>query len=307
MYWVDLLGHLATYWADAKAFLNSSFTTAFAGAAAGAWGAQHVAERAKLREDWINEIRNTNKASLVAFGICNALLSMKRQHIKPLKVNFDGQKAALERHREQQRLGQLPKDVAFELRMDLQTLSPQRLPIEILQRQLFEQLSLVGRPLNLATTLGQVLDGLEGSLEERNDLISSFKSNKIPHGKSVPLYLGEPIENNLDRSHPDLIEAIYSYTDDGIFFSHLLCEDLIEHGLQVREAFEKKFKKGAPKVNKVDFSGVENSGLMPNKENYRSWHNMFLKFEEPQTIFEKLRKRLPLNRWGNNREKTAIS
>lgn len=74
-----------------------------------------------------------------------------------------------------------------------------------------------------------------------------------------------------------MIDAIYNQTDDGIFFSQLLCKDLVEHGNQITVQLKKKFKKGAPRISEPDFDKAEKSDLMPNTDNYADWLTMFVK------------------------------
>lgn len=119
-------------WQDVKDFFNSVFFTAIAGSLAGAFagahGAQRIAERAKYRDELLREIRNTNAATNVALGVCNSLLSVKKQHVKPLKEAFVTQKAALRDHLNKRRLGEISKDAIFNFLADLETLSLPQLP-----------------------------------------------------------------------------------------------------------------------------------------------------------------------------------
>jgi hypothetical protein len=268
-------------WSQIWAFLNtvffSSIVGAAAGAYAGAYGAQRIAERTKYREQLLKELRDTNAATNLTFGICNSLLAMKRQHIKALKENFDTQKAAILEHLRKLRAGEIPRGTEFEYVADLQTLSLPPLPIGILQQQSFEKLSLVGRPLTLTTTLGQTLHGLSASLEKRNKLIATYKASSMP--VSPPIYFGFPHGDTVNLDYPSTVEAIYRQTDDGIFFSHLLNKDLTAHGNQLAERFKKLFGKGAPPVTECDFSQPEQSGLMPDPKNYPDWFNAFKKKE----------------------------
>lgn len=278
---------LNNYWASVQSLLNSNFITAFAGAGAGALGAQYLVERTKLREELIKEIRGTNKASVIALGIFNSLLNIKKQHIKGLKENFDMQKIAYEKHAKGQELAEPDWD-ALKLKMDLQNLTMPKLPMKILQIQVFEKLSLIGRPLNLASYLHQTLTCLYSSLEERNQLISSFKSLEFPQSMHLSLYLGIPNKNTVDSSYPDLINAIYTYTDDSIFFSYLLCEDLIAHGQQITINFQNKLGKEAPKVNIIDFTDAKKSGLMPDVSNYKDWYDKYKLIPKRLSLFKKL-------------------
>lgn len=267
---------ITAHWLEIKEFFNSVFFTAiagsFAGALAGAYGAQRIAEKAKYRDQLIKEIRGTNTAIMLAFGICNSLLSMKKQHVKSLKEDFDTQKTALLDYKHKRELGLISKDQEFYYKADFQTLSLPPLPTDILQTQVFEKLSLVGRPISLTTTLSQTVHSLSSSLAMRNQQIETYKANK---GASPAEYFGLPLDGQINEIYPSLINAIYQQTEDGIFFSHLLCQDMIEHGNKIVELFNNNFKKGAPTISKTDFSKAEKLGLMPNADNYADWFTVF--------------------------------
>jgi hypothetical protein len=98
---------------------------------------------------------------MVSFGICNTLLSAKKQHIRALKENFDTQSAAFMENK--------ARGVIEAFQADLQTLPIIKVPTDILQKQVFESLSVGGRPLSLTTTLSQTADGLNLAIEKRNE------------------------------------------------------------------------------------------------------------------------------------------
>ena len=273
---VQLQVHITTFWLEIKEFFNSVFFTAIAGslagAFAGAYGAQRIAEKAKFREQLLKEIRGTNTAIMLAFGICNSLLSIKKQHVKTLKEDLDSQKTALLDHKQKRELGLISRDQEFHYKADLQTLSLPPLPVDILQTQIFEKLSLEGRPISLTTTLSQTIHSLSSALAMRNQQIEIYKENK---GVTPEEYFGLPLDGQVNEIYPSLINAIYQQTEDGIFFSHLLCQDMIEHGNKIVELFNKNFKKGAPTISKTDFSKAEKLGFMPNADNYADWLTAF--------------------------------
>ena len=279
---VQLPTCLTAHWLEINDFFNSVFFTAIAGslagAFAGAYGAQRIAERAKYRDQLLKEVRDTNAAIMVAFGVCNSLLSMKKQHVRSLKEDFETQKTALLDHYKNRELGKISKDEIFRFKADLQTLSLPSLPVDILQKQVFEKLSLVGRPLSLTTMLSQTVHSLSASLEKRNQLIESYKASD---GFSPAQYFGLPLDGQVNQDYPSVIDAIYHQTDDGIFFSQLLCKDLVEHGNQIVDQFKKHFKKGAPTISETDFAKAEKSDLMPNADNYVDWFTMFVKRNTP--------------------------
>jgi hypothetical protein len=97
---VDIVSYAMRYaapadqlWQSAEGFLNSVFFTsivgALAGAFAGAYGGQLIVERGRTREQMLAEIRNANAAIMIAYSICNMLLSLKGQHLKPFKETYD--------------------------------------------------------------------------------------------------------------------------------------------------------------------------------------------------------------------------
>jgi len=269
-------------WGTIKSFSNSAFVTsllgALAGAFAGATAAQRIAERSKHREELLREMRNTNAAIALAFGVCNTFLAFKKQHVKSLKESYDAQKAALLEFDLMRNEGEIQRDVAFEFQADLQTLQPQALPMDTLRMVAFERLSIVGRPLNLVVTLTQTVQSLEESLAKRNTLIEGYKTEfaKDPQ-RIVPLYFGLPYgEGHINLDYPGTIDAIYSQTDDGIFFGNLLCKDLHDHGARLSDEFKKKFKDNPPRISEVNFATASTAGLMPDEKNYADWVKAFV-------------------------------
>jgi len=83
---------LTAHWLEIKEFFNSVFFTAIAGslagAFAGAYGAQRIAERAKYRDQLLKEMRDTNAAIMVAFGVFNTLFSIKKLQAKGVSFAF---------------------------------------------------------------------------------------------------------------------------------------------------------------------------------------------------------------------------
>lgn len=280
-WWLSLTNIVS--WETTKNLLNSAFTTSLlgslAGAFAGAFMAQRIAERSKHRAELLGEIRNTNAAIAIVFGICNSLLALKKQHVKNLKESYDAQKAAVLEFKQKHKTREIQNDVAFEFQADLQTLQAPVLPMDTLKEVVFERLSIVGRPLNLVVTLTQTVQSLEESLTMRNKLIQGYKTEfAIDPQRINPLYFGFPYSgSHVNLDYPSTIDAIYSQTDDGIFFGNLLCKDLHEHGKQLSGAFKRKFKMDSPRVAEVDFSPATADGMMPDEKNYADWTTAFVK------------------------------
>lgn len=152
------LSEFAT-WELAKNVANSAFATSLIGSLTGAFGgavaAQRIAERSKHREEILREIRNTNAAIAVAFGIANTALSFKEQYVKSMKEEFDNNRDELIRFCERNTV-----DTTFYFQANLQTLYPPLLPTEILRTLVFDRLCIVDRPLHLVNQIVQAAQGL---------------------------------------------------------------------------------------------------------------------------------------------------
>jgi hypothetical protein len=266
-------------------FLNSNlaiaFIGAFAGAIGGALGAQRIAERSRKREERLKELRYTNAAIMVAHTICNAALSLKKQHVQPMREGFLKAKAHLEAFKAKRDAGEIAKDVEFHVQMDMRTYPAPIVPIETLKHIAFQEISAVGRPLALVSVIEQSLIGLTAAIAKRDQLIQSFASGAIPEQSHANYYFGLPLQGgHVNQEFPDLVEAIYSYVDDLAFFSSLLCSDLMKYGTKVREALVKRSPKQVPHVSEADFSGPVKSGLMPPDSQYSDWLNAFVERSE---------------------------
>lgn len=266
-------------------FLNSdiaiAFVGGFTGAIGGALGAQRIVERSRKREERLKELRYTNAAIMVAHTSCNAALALKKQHVQPMRDVFLKLRGDLEAFKEKRNAKQIAPDVEFHLQMDMRTYPAPILPIETLKHVVFQELSTVGRPLALVAVIEQSLNGLSSAIAKRDQLIQKFASGEIPENNHAHYYFGLPLQGgNLNQEYPDLVEAIYSYTDDLAYFSYQLCNDLMKHGAKVREALTKKPSKQLPNVNEADFSGPLKSGLLPPDSQYSDWMNAFVERHE---------------------------
>ena len=143
---------LAIRWSDISQFiidskfLNAPFVAgifgAIPGALFGAWAgaraARKIAERSKLKSELSEELKNTNKAIVIAFSICNKVIGLKGQHVRPLKEEFDAAREALEEA--------VKRGGRFEFIADLRTLTTDLLPAPALESFVFEKVSVGGRP-----------------------------------------------------------------------------------------------------------------------------------------------------------------
>ena len=261
-------------------FLNSNFAIAFiggfTGAIGGALGAQQIAERSRKREERLKQLRYTNAAIMVAHTICSAALALKKQHVQPMRESFLKSKAGLDAFKAKRDTGQIEPDVEFHIQMDLRSYPAPVVPIDTLKHIAFQEVSAVGRPLALVAVIEQTLIGLCNAITRRDQLIRKFESGEIPGNRHPQYYFGLPLQGgHVNQEFPDLVEAIYSYTDDLAFFGYQLCIDLMKHGFKVREALTSKPSKQIPHVSEADFSEPLKSGLLPPASQYADWMNSF--------------------------------
>ncbi|MDR6842413.1 hypothetical protein [Pseudoxanthomonas sacheonensis] len=255
--------------------LNSNFTVALAGslagAGAGALGAQHIAERAKRRDELLKELRSTNAAIMVSFTICNSVLAFNKQFAKPMLDEFEHDLAIIEAAKKSEMSGALPMFSA-----DLKSFPAPHLPVLNLQELVYTRISAFGRPLALVAIIEQSNQGLLKIVDRREQLIREFQSGSVS-GAIVSLrYFGQKLPNgDTNEEYPDVMRAIHDYANDLAFFSCLMCEDLMEHGNRVHAALTKHGMKGIPAVSKPDFSRPKEKGLIPDSTNYADWMSGF--------------------------------
>jgi hypothetical protein len=260
-------------WQNIAAFLNSNFTAALAGAFAGALAAQKISERAKLRNQLLQEIRSTNAAIAVSFTICNAALSLKKQFVKDIYETYTAKKSELEEFHRQRAGGQQAPNLPFEFRADFRTLQMPLVPTDILQKQVYEGISTTGRPLGLIAAISGSVDSLKDTIQKRNILIErSRELDPAAEGQLAAFYFGLPYgPGHVNTEYPDSIESLNISTDDVIFFSELLMKDLMEHGNRILKQYNKITKVNKEKISSVDLTEPREQGLMPDEADYADW------------------------------------
>jgi hypothetical protein len=261
---VTAIGSGIVNFADSNFFV--ALVTALAGAAAGALGAQWIVSRNESKRRLLEEIRATNAAIIVAFEIINTFCSLKSQHVRRLKETFDAQERAFHEAFERNQRGQAAGEV-FEVQFDFQILTFPRTPTDILQHLLVEKVSVAGRALSAFARLLSSLDGLSDALRGRNEFIAEIKAEQPHRNTIIARYFGLPTGGREDLTYPSTVNAISLYTDDTIFFTHKLMEDLTQHGRNLAAAFGKR----APKVQQPDFAKAREQKLIPDDAQYADW------------------------------------
>ena len=272
-------------WQNISAFFNSNFTAALAGAFAGAIAAQRIGDRAKQRDILLQEIRTINAAITISFTVCNAGISLKKQYIKDMYEKYIAKKSDLEEFLKKRETGEIPRNQPFEFQADFRSLQMPQVPIETLRAQVYENISVTGRPLALVGALSGAIDSLADTINKRNALIEQFRALGAAGEAQLPaFYFGLPYgPGHVSTEYLDTVESMYTLTDDVIFFSELLGKDLMEHGNNILNQYRKIAKVKKEKISELDFEKAYENGLMPNKNNYADWLKAFIKPAQQDT------------------------
>ncbi|MGP1716436.1 MAG: hypothetical protein ACTS9Y_04595 [Methylophilus sp.] len=260
--------------------LNSAFTTslvgALAGAYAGAKAAQNIAERSKEKEEFQTQIRNTNAAITFSFMICNAAISLKKQNTKHLIDSYFQAKSVYEEYLLTKKNGTTAKEVVFEYQANLSSLPVQEVPLIALQKQVYENLSITGRPLALVSTITAMQSALNTAIVKRNEMIPEFQKLSLEDRKGafLALYFATPYgEGHTNAQYHDLMQAIHRLNDDVIFFSRLLSKDLETYGNAIMEKYKSKFGDVIERIHPARHEDMP--GIIPLDENYQDWFTAF--------------------------------
>ena len=258
------------------AILNSPFVLALLGAAAGACVGAVVATRLvarrQRRDELIAEIRSTNVATMTALAICHKVLSLKRMHVLPLSTKFNADMSAWNEFQRQRRTGERQGNVPPPISIDMRIVPSLTFPIVTLQRLLFDKISIFGRSLALMTTLSETAGWLTNANAKRNELVDQIR--RLPNATGVAqLYFGAASATGVaNPDYPDAIRAVVSHTDELIFFSATLANDLAAHAQGLRAAWAGEFgRKHLPEVATVDFTAARQNGLMPDDAKFAEW------------------------------------
>jgi len=259
--------------------LNSNFATslvgAFAGAIGGAYAAQKLADKSKIREWLTSEIRITNAAIMVAFDTCNTLLIVKAQHVVPIKENWERQRAEFDESLK--RVGGVLQRAQYYVHMDLKALHPPSTEVGVLRTMAFEKLSLPGRPVVIVATLVRCIQSLNHALAAYNAAIDEFRnSGPHPEEERCRFYFGLRSDQGvMDERYRSSVEGISIYIDYGIWYSQRLCKELTEYGDLQAEEWVKKVGGFRPHIKRISFDGARQDGLIPDDKDYEPWLKAF--------------------------------
>jgi len=239
------------------------------GAGTGAYAAQYIVKRNKDLDDRLKEVRSTNAAVTLAYGITDRFLNEKHQIVKPLVDLFTDERQRFEdAHKPPGPRG----EIRFNL--DLRSYNLNRTPIEQLEEIVFNQISAPTRPMSVVSILARTIQGLEAFVQERNELIREFRAvQKAEKALDAFAYFGLVTDKGADQRYSSTLSNLADYTDDAIHFSKMIGDDLRKYAIALRDTLPSRTKPLAPIIVSADFS--KRDDVMPNPEKYKDYETMF--------------------------------
>jgi hypothetical protein len=242
-------------------YVGTLITAAF-GASVGAW----ATTRRETKRAIVAELNSVRAARMLTFSVCNRCIAIKRQHIRPI---YQDHAAAYEKYQEDRRGGEREPGI----KADLRSLTPVHLPMQALERQLFEKISIGGRAIAAAAELIGIVEGLNAAIRTRNELVAELKQlSPLSPGVLAERYFGLRTDASVrDERIPSNIAALYAQTDDCIFFSRILADDLMQYGERLRRRYAWRFRLNIPKAEPANWTFAEEEGLLPKQADYVNW------------------------------------
>jgi hypothetical protein len=266
---MDLPGLFKTVAQYFPEFWLGTLASAAFGAFAGAW----INNRIQTKRAVIEELNAVRAALVLCFSISNRFISLKRQHVRSMRERYIQARQKYDDSKQRARTHRGPQPFVYNLQADLQTLTPVAVPIQVLERYIFEKISIRGRALAAAVDLVGAIDGLDKTIAYRNDPIAEIrKESPLQPEILAERYFG--LRNTAgvtDERFKAIIEAIYNQTNDCIFFSRILADDLLGYGNRLRRKNAWKYRLGIPRLKGADWSIAQKEGLLPSDKDYASW------------------------------------
>jgi hypothetical protein len=244
-----------------------TFITAAFGAFAGAF----AASRAHNKRTVVAELNAVNAAHELSVAIANLFLGLKRQHVVPLKEEFERIKAAYGNYQTMRQNG-LPVTKSFQFTADLRSLSVLATPHAALEKMIFEKTLVRGRALAALVTLVGAIDGLSIAIKARNEMVEDRRTAKWNDRERLEFFLGLRTDTGVqDERFPTNIAGIVAQTDDCIFFARILATDLARYSNKLMRTEGRFYRLRVPAIAETDWSYPERMGLLPKDAAYENW------------------------------------
>lgn len=250
--------------------LITTIIGALAGAWLGAWAAQKIAKAEKDRDEITREFRSLNSAMIMSYNIANTAMVLKRQYLRDLKNSYERD---IEKY---EALKNSPPPHRLEIEPRLINLGATTTPITVLQQIVLDKLSSNSSATNTISALASAISNLNDSITRHNSFISLFQQSAYPPGYSFEhMYLGIPVNGNVNNIYGDTLRALYSYNEDVIFFAIKLNDDLREAGLKILPMYRRLTRRIDSDIPDIDLSEPILQNLVPQHEEYESWLSGF--------------------------------
>ena len=251
------------------------FAYALSGAAIGAFGSQFFAARNKARDDLMKEVRSANAACTIAYSMTDSFIGMKRDIVKPIVDGFRANKERAEVSFRNFIPGvSSPVNIPF----DLSTFTPLRTPSSHLQDMVYKGISAPVRAISAMTVLDRTVAGLHDFHVARNALCDEFRVQKP--SPDAHAFFGIKRGDATDARHSHLIDSIETYTNDAIFLSKLLGDDLRKYASDLKVQLPKRLQAKAPIITSADFSKA--ADILPDPKKYEHWQTMFVSIKKSE-------------------------
>jgi hypothetical protein len=271
----DIITYLTNLnnFSDIKSFLNSSYTiitnfitnflnSPLISAALGAfissgllyWIISIKERRKKLRD----EIQNINTAIILAVDILNQYICHKKDVVLPFKKQYDN---ALS-----------DRETSNQIKTYLTHFNSPLVPIESLQRCIFEKSSYSEKISMAAIELNRLIDTLITQIQTRKQFIEKIKTLNGPDQAKLYFGLETALQDGkiIDTSYQDCMKNIAFSTDWIIWISNLLCIELNKHG----EVLKQKLGDKSVKIN-IIIPNPSMKQYIPVGQEFTQWLDIF--------------------------------
>lgn len=240
--------------------------TGGAGALFGAW----LTSRSRTKHKIVDELVALRAAHSLCVSTSNQLFALKRQHTLPMKQRYD------EAVRTYANRGRTSGQVVH-VGLDMQTLTPIWLPTERLESIIFEKCPLGAKGLATVVSLVGAGESLNLAIKYRNDLIDEFRARgPTAELDRIRMYVADRGSDGvIDTRFQTSVTSLLEQTNDGIFFSRALENELVRYHTKLRRRHWTYLLPGG-KLEKASWKIAEDAGLMPPDSAYEMWTRGFV-------------------------------
>jgi hypothetical protein len=249
-----------------------SLLSAGVGVLFGAW----IASRAQNKRIVVSELHALRAAHALCFATINKALSVKKQHLRPMKLAMDTALAVMANPR---------GPIAIEL--DLRDLSQIRFPTDALEKLILEKCFLGSEAIATLVATIDAADDLNTSIKYRNEQVIDFRKNQpADERRRIELYLGLPSQDgHRDERIKNNVFALLAQSDDCIFFGRRLGDHILRAENQLRKRNRWKYWLPGRKLKPAIWTKAEIDGLLPADGDYANWVSGFVK---DRSLIEKM-------------------